>query len=173
MPLSRSSEEEILAFGPWLLAASVVFLVFEFTGAIYPNWMANPLCFRIIGCNAGFFGYDSLVHGVSGIAETLTIFWAAERFPRFNVFHSSSLSLSALMVLGIVSLASVSWELIEFFWDTVLVVVPYINLIVLNQPSAADTIGDTSLGLFGSIVTLALLARFAPSLMLNPPRSEN
>ncbi len=167
---TNRSEQKVLSFGPLLLSIISIFLILEFIGEIYPDWIANSLCFRVIGCNAGFFGYDALLHCVSGIAETLTLFWMAERYSRFNVFHSSSIVRSAIMILGIVALLSITWEFIEFSYDSVRMAVFHMNLLspnTLSQPTNADTIGDIALGLLGSALTLLLMMRFDPSLLRN------
>ena len=161
---------KVISFGPLLLAGIATSLLLEFMGEVYPDWIANPLCFRYLGCNAGFLGYDALIHFCSGIAETLTLFWAAANFSKFDMFRSASLAQSVVYMLGIIGLISIGWELIEFSYDGIRMVFFHINLLVpntLSQPSNADTVGDLVCGLVGALFTLVAVIKSDRTLLLD------
>ena len=141
-----------------LIATVVIFAVIIFFGYQGPGWIKNSLCFTYLGCNAGFFGYDSLMHFSSGFMDVMILLWASRRFPRLSLFGGSFWK-NLVITLSVVALVAVSWEILEYGHDFVRMQYFHENLIGedrLDQPSNADTMGDITLSLVGALLVVAV-----------------
>jgi hypothetical protein len=122
-----------------------VFGVMEFMGDIYPRLIANGLCFHLLGCNIGFFGYDGLVHLVSGLCIGLGLLWFKRHDPKEFALWTLSVALA--------------WEASEWVFDTFRMSVLHMNLFIpeniMTQPTTLDTIGDMVLGCLGTAIIYA------------------
>ncbi len=122
--------------------------------------MDNSLCFKYLGCNAGFFGYDAFVHFLGGIMETVFILWLARKSPKFNFLQKNFLK-NAVLLVALVALLSVGWEIGEFGFDHVRMDILHQDLLHptnrLRQASNSDTMGDLFFTLFGATVMATVL----------------
>ncbi len=131
--------------------------------------MNNSTCFTLLGCNAGFFGYDAIEHFLCGAAVFLAILWLCKKFPEHSILPNERYWKIALTLVAYVALLAVLWEILECAHD-------YFNLSILHehlfnyrlhinaldQPSNLDTMGDISFTLIGALVSLGIYvaARF-------------
>ncbi|MBI4085951.1 MAG: hypothetical protein HY433_01760 [Candidatus Liptonbacteria bacterium] len=133
------------------------------------GWMENSLCFKYLGCNVGFFGYDALVHFLAGIMEAVFILWLAKKFPKFDFFSQPNTDSplteknflkNAVTLIALVALLSIGWEFLEFGYDQARINVFHHDLLYptnsLRQAGNADTMGDLFFSLLGAaIMTVA------------------
>lgn len=136
-----------------------IFAVQDFVGGYFFSWLNNSKCFTYLGCNAGFFGYDALVHFFSGMTEAVFIFWLAEKSQKFNFLHKSFWK-NAIIIISIVALLGIGWEIIEFSYDQIRTHVLHQNLLDPNrlvQPNNIDTMGDLISTLIGALVILVIM----------------
>ncbi len=139
-----------------------IFLLGWILGSYGPDLMSSAVCYTLLGCNAGFFGYDAVLHFVSGIMDVLLILWVTRQFPQVNLFHDRYWK-NALIILALVAFIAVTWETIELAHDQFLMKVFHENLRVpnhLTQPSNDDTMGDMIFSLVGAACTIRLLRPF-------------
>jgi len=101
-----------------LIASVVIFAVIIFFGYQGPGWIKDSLCFTYLGCNAGFFGYDSIMHFSSGIMDVAILLWIFMRFPSFSLLGNSFWK-NLVIVLSVVALVAVCWEILEYSHDFV------------------------------------------------------
>lgn len=116
--------------------------------------MRDGTCFKYLGCNSGFFGYDGLLHFVFGIAFAGSIYWFLSTYPTFYTPQDVAWK-NFLVFCAVVVLVGFIWETIEFGYDHVRMIVFHINLIQPNQmaqPSNSDTMGDMALGFLGALL---------------------
>lgn len=154
----------------WLNMAFAVTLSAFIVGAIAGRWlMPNELCFRYLGCNAGFFGFDALLHFTAGVAESALIIWLA-LFPKTRMFElRSSLWKNALILIALVALLSIGWEILEYNHDHILRsyawfrAMAFVHPMFQAQPSLSDTMGDLTVTLIGGLLTTPLLRLFRKS----------
>lgn len=135
-----------------------IFAFAVFLGGIWPGWMHSSYCFKYLGCNAGFGGYDALVHFLGGITGAAFILWFIKKYPRWNILSGDALR-DSFMVIAIVALAGVSWEIIEFSIDHFRILVLHQDIVHLGhllQPSNSDTMGDLVFDLLGGIIGIIL-----------------
>jgi hypothetical protein len=122
------------------------FGVLEFLGDIYPGFINNAYCYPLLGCNAGFFGYDAAVHWVSGTVIGLGLLWLNRR-------SAWKFALASLAV-------ALGWEFLEWSYDTIRRVAFHMDLLhpanILTQPTPIDTLGDMAMGLLGTAVIYGL-----------------
>ncbi len=150
--------------GIWVIVATFLFVVAQFGVGDLLGFMHNDRCFPVLGCNAGFFGYDALVHFIAGIAFAFTVVWLGDAYPRFRVV-SVNFWKGVVIVIAICVLIETGWEIWEFGIDHVRMDVFHENLTVPNrlwQPSNSDTMGDETANLLGGAAAIALLALFKP-----------
>ncbi len=121
------------------------------------GWMRNSECFRYLGCNVGFFGYDALVHFVGGITIALGFFWLGGRHSKNSFFHDGGFWKNLITILAITALIGITWEMLEYSFDMFRTVVLHIDLFhPINQAAQAsnsDTMGDLTFGLLGALVS--------------------
>lgn len=154
MTHTNSARTEDRTLAVTAVAATLLFAFFSIIGNYGPDLMANGLCFKYFGCNSGFFGFDAVVHLVSGIAETAVILMLMRRFPSFSVLHSSFWK-DLLFVLSLALLIGFIWEFVEFIPDQYRVLVLHANLTSpdrLYQASNNDTMGDLLATMFGALL---------------------
>lgn len=120
----------------------------DFLGEVYPGLIANGLCYPLLGCNSGFFGYDALEHLVSGMVVGLALLWLNRR--------------TLGQVLAWSLCAALSWELLEWCYDTARAAIFHMDLLhptnTYAQPTGLDTLGDVAFGLAGALAVYALFA---------------
>ncbi len=127
------------------------FGVLEFLGDIWPGLIANHLCFPILGCNLGFFGYDGLIHFISGVCVGLGLLWAQGRFG--GIFLAWGRTAWAFAAWG--AAVALAWEIMEWSYDLARIYLLNMDLLSpnrLTQPNSLDTIGDIVLGLLGTML---------------------
>ena len=137
----------------------IIFLVLSFLGNHGPNLMANGKCYRFLGCNSGFFGYDAVVHFVSGFMDATLIVWFMKKFPAINLFHNNFWK-NFIVVITLVVFIAFSWEVGEFFHDQFRMKILHEDLIAqnrLDQPSNDDTMGDITFSILGAAITVLAL----------------
>lgn len=133
------------------------FGIMEFLGDVYPGLISNGLCYPLLGCNTGFFGYDGLVHFMSGICIGFGLLWLNRR----EVWQFIAWALCI----------AIFWEAMEWAYDSVRAGILHMNLLsprnTMTQPTGIDTLGDVVLGLLGTMLVYALwrlwARRHAPS----------
>lgn len=145
-----------------LLIATLLFALSEFFGDAWTYYIQNSRCFALLGCNAGFFGYDAIIHVAGGIFFTALLIWLMNRHSYYNMLHDD-LRKSAFVLLGIIACITIVWEVYEYILDYfgVLALHPagsYID--TLAQPGPADTVGDMAFELLGSCIGILLFYVF-------------
>ncbi len=147
------------AFSVVTISCVVLFFAMAILGNHGPSLMANDKCFRVFGCNIGFFGYDAAVHFVSGITEVVLIIWLMKRFPSLNLFQEKHWK-NFLTIVAIVALIGCLWEVGEFCHDQFRMDVLHENLTTpnnLDQPNNADTMGDLTFTILGAVIAASVL----------------
>jgi hypothetical protein len=121
-------------------------------------------CVPILGCNDGFYGFDSYIHFGSGVGEVFIILWAVSHIRKWD-FFSDNVWKNAAIMLSLAAVCAVSWELFEFASDQFRTYVLHKDLFSAHrfaQPSRADTVGDMFFAIMGASVAFAGIAyRFA------------
>ena len=148
------------------LFAAVVFLtglfLLESPGGNFIGWMDNDVCYRIWGCNAGFFGFDFLVHLTSAAAMATLIAWLMKHYDFLNISHGGFFA-KFVVIIACVALFGVMWETGEFIHDryqTNILQEDLRNPVnLLDQPSNADTVGDLFASVSGAALAL-IIGRF-------------
>lgn len=137
------------------VAISVItFFILSILGNHGPVLMSNDKCYPFLGCNIGFFGYDVLVHFVSGIMEATLIILIMRKFLVINLFHNCFWK-NLLIVISLVLLIAFCWKFGELCHDQFRMKVLHENLITpnnLDQPTNNDTMGDTTFSLLGATI---------------------
>lgn len=133
-------------------------IVFKFFEETVFNIANGSGCFGILGCDAGFFGYDGVVHFFAGLVETVGIVWIIYKHPQYNIFKKTFLK-SSLIVVGIVSLITILWESQEYIADlfegSTIHTIVYLG--ASAQSGLSDTMGDIILGFFGSVMGVGII----------------
>jgi len=158
------SHREDSGLGAWTAVSVSVFVVAQFVGGDIFELSRNGRCFTLLGCNAGFFGYDALVHFLAGIMFAIFIVWLGESHPRFG-FISANFWKSAVIVVALCTLIGTGWEIWEFGIDHLGSNVLRESFVLtgqLLQSGNSDTVGDEAFNLIGSVVAVVLLASFKP-----------
>ena len=147
-----------LSLGLLTLFVGTIYAIVTFLGECYPSWATTPVCYRFLGCNVGFGGYDAAEHFLFGVAFTLFIIWLSRRYARFS-FDGYSAWRTILFIISFVALISVCWEFYECAYDAfrqnILHEVLFnfrLHINFLDQPSNIDTMGDLFYDIFGAIV---------------------
>ena len=134
----------------------VIFLILSvFLGTFGPQLMIDGKCYPFLGCNSGFFGYDALVHFISGIMDAALIIFLFKKFSSTNLFNGN-FHKNLIIIVSIVISISFLWEVIEFSHDQLRMKVLNIDLVSLNkldQPSNEDTMGDITFSIIGATIT--------------------
>ena len=150
----------------YLAISGVIWASAEFGVGTILGLMNNTRCFKYLGCNAGFFGFDALVHFLGGILYVTLILWLIDKYPKLNILHNNFWK-NAIILLAIVVLMGVFWEIIEFSTGHFRTFVLHQNLTIKNmpQPSNSDTMGDLIFGLFGGVAAVVLLKIFSAEIV--------
>ena len=139
-----------------VISSTGLFLVLWTLGKWGPHFIANDRCYAILGCNAGFFGYDALLHFVSGIMITSLIIFFSIKFSAANFFHDGFWK-NMIVVVSLIAMIAVFWEIAELGHDQFRMKVLHENLRVptnrLDQPSNDDTMGDITFAILGGTIT--------------------
>jgi TRAP-type uncharacterized transport system fused permease subunit len=133
----------------------IIFLFANYIVGKVFGLMENSHCYPFLGCNAGFGGYDAIVHFMSGIMLVFSLLWIFRRFPAYSLLTKPFWK-NLLIILSIVALICVCWEFLEYLDDHFRVYVLHMNLLNpnrLSQPSNADTVGDMIFELIGTFAT--------------------
>jgi uncharacterized membrane protein YjdF len=141
---------------PTLITLSFIFLFANYILGKVFGLMENSRCYPLLGCNAGFGGYDALMHFYSGILLILWLFWIFKRYPKTNLLTPSFLK-NLLILISIIALTAVMWEFLEYNFDHFRIYVLHMNLYhpnELSQASNSDTMGDMIYNLAGSLLTI-------------------
>jgi hypothetical protein len=142
-----------------VFVSGLALFVVWFFGHYEPHYIFNDRCFRLFGCNIGFFGYDALIHLLSSIFEAVTIIWLMNKFNlfKYNIWKNITL------IIFIVFLLAVAWELCELVSDQIRLHSTTLELIHSNffdQPNRSDTIGDIAFSILGAGITTLLLRSY-------------
>lgn len=148
----------VVAFTSTLVWAAVTTYGELFHGA------PNAGCYRFLGCDSGFFGYDALEHFLFGFAITWCVVWLCQKFPRYSIL-SEEFWKTALILVCAVTFIEVLWEIGECFRDAYLLDIVHEQLLnfrlhinYLAQPSNFDTMGDITFNLLGSLLALPFMS---------------
>jgi hypothetical protein len=124
--------------------------------------MQNGQCFKFLGCNNGFFGYDALVHFCAGIFEAPLIIWLFNKYYHINLFHKtggSNFWKNVFILIALLVLVAFSWETIELCVDQFRIQILHQVLVVygqfnhLAQATNIDTMGDMFFSTLGGIIS--------------------
>ena len=156
------NERKDLVLNITLAVTVIVFFIGVILGKFGPVFIANIKCYKFLGCNAGFFGYDAVLHFVSGILDATAIVVFFRKFPKLSLFHLSFASFwkNLVIIAALTALISLSWEIGEFSHDQFRINVLHENIVATNhldQPSDADTMGDMTFAEIASILTALLI----------------
>lgn len=138
-----------------------IFLVGALFSDLGPHLIANDKCYALLGCNADFFGYDAVLHFVSGVMTASLIIWLMKKYPEVNLFHEQFWK-NVFIVVAIAALVAVSWEIVEYSHDQFRMAVLHQNLTSPNrqdQPSNSDTMGDMTFSILATGLTARALKR--------------
>lgn len=97
-----------------------------------------------------FWWFDIPLHFLGGVAVAISGYFLLADYVEQGTLTTTSLPLHILILISFVSLAAVSWELLEFAIDR------YTETIV-HQPSLLDTMKDLAMGLSGGALTAIIL----------------
>lgn len=139
------------------------------------NGAPNSACYRFLGCDSGFFGYDALEHFLFGFAIVWVIVWLCDTFPNYSLL-SEDYWKTALILISLVALIGIMWEIGECFRDAFLLNIMHepmldwrLHINYLAQPTNFDTMGDLTFGLLGALIALPFMS---PKLMKNKWKSK-
>jgi hypothetical protein len=142
----------------FLSIATAVWLVLTVLGEFITGWATNNICYRYLGCNDGFFGYDAMEHLLFGFALLMCMLWLADRFPPLSLIARKRIK-TIVTLIAYVALTAVIWEMFECAWDQYRVVILHetlfsfkLHIDALSQSSNLDTMGDISFSLFGALI---------------------
>ncbi len=147
-----------ITIGLFILLEFVIAHALRFDGK---DLMHNDLCFKYLGCNAGFFGYDALVHLTSGIFEAPILIWLYEKYYNIGLFHDlkrHDFLRNLVILIALITLICFGWEMVEFLYDQFRMDILHQTLFIpghlnnLVQPSDTDTMGDITFGMLGGII---------------------
>ena len=150
-------EKSDCAFSVTVVVLVIIFLTGWIVGAFGPTLMNNNTCYALLGCNAGFFGFDAALHFFGGITIATLIIWLMRRFPAVTMFHERFWK-NFLTLIALASFIAISWELVEFSGDHFKMKILHEDLVALNQlkqSGNSDTMGDMTFFVLGA----ALAAR--------------
>jgi len=154
-----------------LWGAIIIFSIADLLGQVGPHLESNQLCFRLLGCNSGFLGYDALCHFLFGIVLGFGLLWLNIHSPkRFALLQAKEGWKNILILVACVALFCVIWELGEFSIDIFRSRILHIDLLhpmnVLLQPSDNDTMGDMAFCIFGSFISLLIARVIEPASLM-------
>ena len=144
----------------WVIVSAFIFIIVQFVGGDVFGFSRNGRCFALLGCNAGFFGYDAFVHFVAGIMLALFIMWLGKAYPGLKVI-SANFWKSIIIVIALCALIETGWEIFEFGVDHVRMDILHQNLVSANQllqTNNSDTMGDETFNLIGGVVAIIMIA---------------
>ena len=158
MEISKDEKKD-LVLNITLAIAVLIFFTGVILGKFGPVLIANAKCYKFLGCNAGFFGYDAVLHFVSGIVDATAIIVFFRKFPKLSLFRTNFWK-NLIIIAALTALISLSWEIGEFSHDQFRINILHENLVATNhldQPSNADTMGDMTFAEIASILTALLI----------------
>lgn len=163
-----------------LLAVLVItFLVFSMP-ELFPsndpssfNLINNSRCFPVVGCNAGFFGYDAITHMAGGILWATLFVWLMLRYKRMHILHTT-FGKSFFVIISTITLIHVGWEFYEFGLDKIdtLLLGRPLHFDEIAQPSNTDTMGDLIFGLLGAMCGVFLMRLVEPTFFKRQQENE-
>ncbi len=136
-----------------MLLACIAVPLFLFL-SLYGSYGSNGHCYRYLGCNTGFFGYDMAVHFLSGIADAALAILLMREFPSLNLLTKYFWK-DLLSILSVVVFIAFLWEFAEFCWDYFRILILHMDLAFPNklyQPSNEDTMGDMLVAIIGALL---------------------
>ena len=148
-----------------IISTAVFFIAFIFGEGWGGSLGLNNSCTSLLGCSAGFFGFDAVEHFISGIAITSILLFIFKKYPQYSLLNDKRWK-NILTILALVAFAGVLWEFIEcahdLFRSNVLnqvLINRKLHLNLLDQPNNIDTMGDLFFSLLGSTISLFLLKK--------------
>lgn len=163
--VDKYMNEPSISKHPWhgyLITGLLALFLFMSLGCDQLGLMNNDACFPILGCNAGFGGFDALVHLVSGASEVVIVIWLIRTWPKVNILTNTYWK-NIVILSAIVLLLSFFWELSEYIGDWGRMYIWHHDLIhpnMLYQASDADTMGDMTFSFVGALISSSLLRFF-------------
>ena len=149
------------------LSSTLFFAAAEFFADSSFWFIENSRCFHYLGCNAGFLGYDVVVHFFCGIFDAMLVVWIGEKYLHLNILHSHFWK-NALIIVMAVAFFAIVWELYEFILDNF--AASFLNHIPpsfnqLAQPGNSDTVGDMTFGILGAFTGVFILRAIVPHIL--------
>ena len=143
-----------------LITTSVYLVSIAFGQGILGNLGINSQCYKYLGCNLGFFGYDAIEHFLFGVAIVWVLVWFFQKYPKFSLFDNKRWK-NIFIIITLIALISVVWALLKFTHDAIRINILHQTLVnwklhinFLDQPSNANTMGDFFFNLFGAVISL-------------------
>ena len=154
----KFKKSSLLSLGSLTIFICVIYSIVTFLGEFYPGWATTQTCYRFLGCNVGFGGYDAVEHFLFGIVLSLFIIWLSRKYTHLG-FKGEPVWRSILCIISFVALVSVCWEFYECAYDAfrqnILHEVLFnfrLHIDLLDQPSNIDTMGDLFYDILGAVV---------------------
>jgi hypothetical protein len=142
----------------WAAISILFFLVISIWGNV-SGPMDNDTCYRLLGCNIGFFGYDAFVHFFSGVMDVIAFLWVISLMPKLYILNDAFWKNVFILVLVAAFVGSL-WEVGEFIIDYIKVNFLHINIFApvnrMYQPTNSDTIGDMSFNMLGAFIAACI-----------------
>ena len=142
----------------FLVIATFLWFVLTILGEFVTGWATNNICYRYLGCNDGFFGFDSIEHFLFGFALVFAFLLLGRSVSGLSLVTESRVK-TIVTLIAYVALTAVVWEMFECGWDQYRVVILHetlfsfkLHIDALSQSSNLDTMGDISFSLFGALV---------------------
>ena len=135
-----------------------LYTLFIIAPCIWPFLMNNTTCYKYLGCNAGFFGYDAIQHLLFGPFLLFAIIWFCKKFPKYSILQKERWK-NIVILIAIITFVALLWELCEFVHDSYNVTILHerlfnyrLHINSLDQPSNQDTMGDMFFNIFGAVI---------------------
>ena len=125
------------------------------------GWGANNLCYKYLGCNSGFFGYDTIEYFLFGVALIFILVCIFKKFPQYSMLNNIKNWKNILILITLVVFITLIWEFLKFFYDFFMTYILHqqlfnfrLHINYLAQPSNLNLMGNLAFSLLGSIFTL-------------------
>lgn len=108
----------------------------------------------VTGLYEQFWWFDIPMHFLGGAAIALAAHFILNHFQSQGVYTNRSIILRCLLLVGLVAVAAIAWENLEFLLD--------VYGQTTMQPSLLDTMKDMAMGLIGGSIVALILEIFFP-----------
>jgi len=145
-----------------VLAILTTFLWFiSFLLGLVFNWGLNNLCYKYLGCNSGFFGYDVVEYFLFGIAAVFVLVWIFKKFPKYSMLYNIKNWKNIIILIILVVFITLMWEFLKFAHDFFITYILHqqlfnfrIHINYLAQPSNLNLMGNLAFSILGSMIAL-------------------